>query len=93
MDVSWKVSFSGRTVGRQFIVDALPKNSVGTLNHMASDYEKEIVHDGVELLSKYLRANDWQGIILTAGFVDGLRGYRFHEDRHPRRRLALYIIM
>jgi hypothetical protein len=50
MDISWRISFSGRSPGKLAFADMLSLHQ--RVNYTTSQYEKAVVHAQVELISQ-----------------------------------------
>ncbi|KAK0462886.1 uncharacterized protein EV420DRAFT_1521460 [Desarmillaria tabescens] len=67
MDITWRISFSGRSPGKHLLSTVIPQ-PFGVYNyHNRTDFEKTMLQDFAEQ-------------------INGLRGVRFDDESHPRRR-------
>ncbi|PBK70457.1 hypothetical protein ARMSODRAFT_1017997 [Armillaria solidipes] len=73
MDITWRISFSGRSPAKHLLSTVIPPQLVG-VNNSRTDFEKTAEQDRAE-------------------FIDGLRGVRFDDESHPRRRLVIGAIL
>ncbi|KAK0431215.1 hypothetical protein EV421DRAFT_1912101 [Armillaria borealis] len=73
MDITWRISFSGRSSAKHLLSTVIPPQPVG-VNNSRTDFEKTAEQDRAE-------------------FIDGLRGVRFDDESHPRRRLVIGMIL
>ncbi|PBK87240.1 hypothetical protein ARMGADRAFT_1016752 [Armillaria gallica] len=73
MDITWRISFSGRSPAKHLLSTVIPPQPVG-VNNSRTDFEQTAEQGNAE-------------------FIDGLRGVRFDDESHPRRRLFIEAIL
>ncbi|KAK0462883.1 uncharacterized protein EV420DRAFT_1142985 [Desarmillaria tabescens] len=73
MDITWRISFSGRSPGKHLLSTIISQPYGVDNNYNRTDYEKAMDQNKAEL-------------------INGLRGVRFHDKSHPRRRSFIELI-
>jgi hypothetical protein len=98
MDITWKLSFSGRSPLKALIGDMIAGSASTMKPHKVNETEEDsdAAQDVIEVVRKYLLsvllecANDTWNCMVSS---DGLLGHQSSERSHPRRRVVLYTLL